>query len=43
MELEHCNLHRHGAGWEFVRDGVDNDAGCPLYLRRYAALFEQNA
>jgi hypothetical protein len=26
---------------ESVRDGVDNDAGWPLYLHRYAALFER--
>jgi len=38
LELEHRNLDRHGLGWESVRDGVDNDAGWPLYLRRYAAL-----
>jgi uncharacterized protein YndB with AHSA1/START domain len=40
VELEHRNLDRHGAGWESVRDGVDNEAGWPLYLQRYAALFE---
>ena len=39
VELEHRHIDRHGAGWESVRDGVDNDAGWPLYLRRYAALF----
>ena len=38
LELEHRNIERHGAGWEGVRDGVDNDAGWPLYLDRYAAL-----
>jgi uncharacterized protein YndB with AHSA1/START domain len=43
VELEHRNLHRHGAGWESVRDGVDNEGGWPLYLQRYAALFERNA
>ena len=43
VELEHRNLERHGAGWESVRDGVDNEAGWPLYLQRYAALFERNA
>jgi len=42
VELEHRNLDRHGAGWESVRDGVDNDAGWPLYLQRYAALFERH-
>ena len=39
VELEHRNIDRHGPGWEGVRDGVDNDAGWPLYLTRYAALF----
>ena len=43
VELEHRNLDRHGAGWESIRDGVDNEAGWPLYLQRYAALFERNA
>src|SRR5215472_6000775 len=43
VELEHRNLHRHGIGWEFVRDGVDNEGGWPLYLRRFAALFEKTA
>jgi uncharacterized protein YndB with AHSA1/START domain len=40
VELEHRNLDRHGAGWESVRDGVDNEAGWPLYLQRYSTLFE---
>ncbi|MEV0717894.1 SRPBCC family protein [Asanoa sp. NPDC050611] len=39
VELEHRNLDRHGPGWESVRDGVADDAGWPLYLDRYAALF----
>jgi uncharacterized protein YndB with AHSA1/START domain len=43
VELEHRNIDRHGAGWESVRDGVDNEAGWPLYLRRYAELFVRNA
>jgi uncharacterized protein YndB with AHSA1/START domain len=43
VELEHRNLDRHGYGWESVRDGVDNEAGWPLYLQRYAALFERHA
>jgi uncharacterized protein YndB with AHSA1/START domain len=43
VELEHRHLDRHGFGWESVRDGVDNEAGWPLYLQRYAALFERNA
>lgn len=37
VELEHRHLERHGAGWESVRDGVDNPRGWPLYLERYAA------
>jgi uncharacterized protein YndB with AHSA1/START domain len=43
VELEHRNLDRHGLGWESVRDGVDNEAGWPLYLQRYGALFEPSA
>ncbi len=39
VELEHRNLDRHGPGWEAVRDGVGHDAGWPLYLDRFAALF----
>jgi uncharacterized protein YndB with AHSA1/START domain len=40
VALEHRHLERHGEGWEGVRDGVDNDAGWPLYLDRFAALLE---
>lgn len=36
VEIEHRHLERHGAGWEGVRDGVGNEQGWPLYLRRYA-------
>ena len=36
VELEHRNLDRHGEGWEGVREGVDGDAGWPLYLQRFA-------
>ncbi len=39
VELEHRHLDRHGDGWQGVRDGVAHDAGWPLYLDRYAALF----
>jgi uncharacterized protein YndB with AHSA1/START domain len=39
VELEHRHLDRHGDGWQSVRDGVADDAGWPLYLDRYAALF----
>jgi uncharacterized protein YndB with AHSA1/START domain len=38
--LEHRNLDRHLDGWEAVREGVDSEGGWPLYLRRYADLFE---
>ena len=38
VELEHRHLDRHGPGWEGVRDGVEGDAGWPLYLSRYADL-----
>ena len=39
VELEHRHLHRHGDGWPAVADGVGGDAGWPLYLERYSALF----
>jgi uncharacterized protein YndB with AHSA1/START domain len=39
VELEHRHLDRHGPGWEAVAGGVGADAGWPLYLDRYAALF----
>ena len=42
VELEHRNLDRHGAEWAAVRDGVGSQGGWPLYLQRYAALFEHN-
>lgn len=42
IELEHRNIDRHGPGWEAVRDGVADDAGWPLYLDRYAALFSED-
>jgi uncharacterized protein YndB with AHSA1/START domain len=35
----HRHIDRHGPGWESVADGVAGDAGWPLYLDRYAALF----
>lgn len=43
VELEHRNIDRHGPGWQSVRDGVGTDGGWPLYLQRYAALFERRA
>ncbi len=39
LELEHRQIDRHGPGWQAVTEGVDGDAGWPLYLARYAALF----
>ena len=39
VELQHRRLDRHGPGWESVAHGVDGDAGWPLYLSRYAELF----
>ncbi len=39
VELEHRHIDRHGPGWQAVSDGVAGDAGWPLYLARYAALF----
>ena len=39
VELQHRHLDRHGPGWESVADGIDGDAGWPLYLRRYVELF----
>ena len=38
VEIEHRKLHRHGDGWESVREGVGGDEGWPLYLRRYAQV-----
>jgi uncharacterized protein YndB with AHSA1/START domain len=38
VELEHRHLERHGTGWQAVADGVDGDAGWPLYLHRYVEL-----
>jgi uncharacterized protein YndB with AHSA1/START domain len=40
VELEHRHLDRHGDGWESVREGVGGKGGWPLYLERYAGLFE---
>jgi uncharacterized protein YndB with AHSA1/START domain len=41
LELEHRHLDRHGPGWQSLTDGIDGDEGWPLYLGRYAALFEE--
>ncbi len=43
VALEHRNLERHGQGWEGVRQGVDGDQGWPLYLKRYAELFDEES
>jgi uncharacterized protein YndB with AHSA1/START domain len=38
VELEHRHLDRHGDGWQAVADGIEGDAGWPLYLSRYGDL-----
>jgi uncharacterized protein YndB with AHSA1/START domain len=38
VELEHRKLDRHGDGWQAVREGVDSNAGWPLYLSRFAEV-----
>ena len=38
VELEHRHLDRHGTGWRDLADGVDGDAGWPLYLHRYVEM-----
>jgi uncharacterized protein YndB with AHSA1/START domain len=43
VELEHRHIDRHGPGWPALSDGVDGDAGWPLYLNRYAALLAENS
>lgn len=43
VELEHRNIDRHGPGWRAVSEGVGGDAGWPLYLSRYAALFDEGS
>ena len=43
VELEHRNLDRQGPGWQAVADSVGGDAGWPLYLTRYAALFGEGS
>ena len=42
VELEHRHIERHGPGWEAVAGGVGSQEGWPLYLIRYAALFEDS-
>jgi uncharacterized protein YndB with AHSA1/START domain len=41
VELEHRNIDRHGAGWQAVHESIEGEAGWPLYLNRYAALFTE--
>ncbi len=43
VELEHRDIDRHGPGWQSVSEGVEGDAGWPLYLDRFAALFTERA
>jgi uncharacterized protein YndB with AHSA1/START domain len=43
LELEHRNIDRHGPGWPAVSDGISGDGGWPLYLARFAALFDASA
>jgi uncharacterized protein YndB with AHSA1/START domain len=38
VELEHRHLERHGTAWRAVADGIDGDAGWPLYLSRYVEM-----
>lgn len=40
VELEHRHLDRHGPGWQALADGVDGDAGWPLYMDRYSHLVD---
>jgi uncharacterized protein YndB with AHSA1/START domain len=39
VDLEHRHIDKHGPGWQSIADGVDGDAGWPLYLQRYLSLF----
>ncbi|HEY2762553.1 MAG TPA: metalloregulator ArsR/SmtB family transcription factor [Pseudonocardiaceae bacterium] len=41
VELEHRHIDRHGQGWHDISDGVGGDGGWPLYLQRFAGLFDQ--
>jgi uncharacterized protein YndB with AHSA1/START domain len=43
VEIEHRKLECHGDGWESMRDGVADDQGWPLYLKRFAGLFASQA
>jgi uncharacterized protein YndB with AHSA1/START domain len=41
VELEHRNLHRHGPGWETMRDSVASPEGWDLGLGHYADAVAQ--
>lgn len=43
VDLEHRHLDCHGPGWQSVAEGVDGEAGWPLYLDRYARLLPAGA
>jgi uncharacterized protein YndB with AHSA1/START domain len=43
VDLEHRDLERHGPGWKSVAEGVDGEAGWPLYLDRFAGLLGAEA
>jgi DNA-binding transcriptional ArsR family regulator len=40
VELEHRNIDRHGEGWQSISDAIGGDDGWPLYLQRFARLFD---
>ncbi|MGE2690903.1 SRPBCC family protein [Mycolicibacterium pulveris] len=40
VDLEHRHIERHGEGWAAVAEGVGEEGGWPLYLRRYAGLVD---
>jgi uncharacterized protein YndB with AHSA1/START domain len=43
VTLEHRDLDRHLEGWEALRDAIGGEDGWPLYLQRFAALFDDQA
>ncbi len=43
VEVEHRHLERHGTGWPAIAEGVDGDAGWPLYLSRYLEIVTAEA
>jgi uncharacterized protein YndB with AHSA1/START domain len=43
VEIEHRKIDRHGPGWEAVGGAIGSEGGWPLYLSRYAALFNEAA